>query len=103
MLKKREHITLPAKTLRELKQALIPELSNLSCWLNANKLTLIVAKTELTIIGSRQRFFPNEDFEIRIDDQIVKKVEQTKSLGVTIDAQVSWCKHVKEICKRKYL
>ena len=36
--------------------------------------------------------------EIRIDEQISKKVEHTKSLGVTIDAQLTWCKQVEEIC-----
>ena len=42
------------------------------------------------IIGSRQRLsLQNEDVEIRIDDQILKKVEHTKSLGITIDAQLS--------------
>ena len=43
------NITLPAKTLTDLKQALSPELSNLSCWLKANKLSLNAAKTELMI------------------------------------------------------
>ena len=52
------NLTLSAKTLTELKQlklALTPEFNNLSCWLKANKLSLNVAKTELMIIGSRQR------------------------------------------------
>ena len=50
------------------------------------------------IIGSRQRLsVQNEDVVIRIDDQIIK---HTKSLGVTIDAQLTWCKHVEEICKK---
>ena len=53
------------------------------------------------IIGSRQRLsVQNEDVEIRIDDQIIKQVEHTKSLGVTIDAQLTWCKHVEEIGKK---
>ena len=78
-----------------------PELSSLSCWLKANKLSLNVAKTELMIIGSRQRLsVQNEDVEIRIDDQIIKKVGHTKPLGVTIDAQLTWCKHVEEISKK---
>ena len=52
------------------------------------------------IIESRQRLsVQNEDIVIRIDDQIIKQVEHTKSLGVTIDAQLTWCKHVEEICK----
>ena len=41
-----------------------------------------------------------DDVEIRIDDQIIKKVDHTKSLGLAIDAQLSWGKHVEEICKK---
>ena len=85
------NLTLSAKTLTEL--ALTPELNNLSCWLKANKLSLNVAKTELMIIGSRQRLSAQcDDVEIRIDDQIIKRVDHTKSLGLTIDAQLSWGK-----------
>ena len=88
-------------TLTDLKQALTPELSNLICWLKAHKLSLNVTKTELMIIGSRQRLsVQNEDVEIRIDDQIIKRVGHTKSLGVTIDAHLTWCRHVKEISKK---
>ena len=76
------NLTLSAKTLTELKLALTPELNNLSRWLKANKLSLNVAKTELMIIGSRQRLSAQcDDVEIRIDDQIIKRVVHTKSLG----------------------
>ena len=95
------NLTLSAKTLAELKLALTPELNNLSSWLKANKLSLNVAKTELMIIGSRQRLSAQcDDVEIRIDDQIIKRVVHTKSLGLTIDARLSWGKHVEEICKK---
>jgi len=86
---------------RPLKLALAPELNNLSCWLKANKLSLNVAKTELMIIGSRQRLSVQcNDVEIRIDDQIIERVDHTKSLGLIIDAHLSWRKHVEEICKK---
>ena len=53
------------------------------------------------IIGSRQRLSAQcDDVEIRIDDQIIKRVDHTKSLGLTIDAQLSWGKHIEEICKK---
>ena len=94
------NLTLSAKTLTELKLALTPELNNLSCWLKANRLSLNVAKTELRIIGSRQRLSVQcDDLEIRIDDQIIKRIDHTKSLGLTID-DLSWCKHVDEICEK---
>ena len=95
------NLTLSAKTLRELKLALTPELNNLSCWLKANKLSLNVVKTELMIIGSRQRLSTQcDDVEIRIDDQIIKRVDHTKSLGLTIDAQLSWGKHLKRFARK---
>ena len=94
-------LRLSAKTLTELKLALTPKSNNLSCWLKSNKLSLNVAKTKLMIIGSRQRPSAQcDDVEIRIDDQIIKRVDKTKSLGLTIDAQLSWGKHVEEICKK---
>ena len=31
------------------------------------------------------------------------RVDHTKSLGLTIDAQLSWSKHVDEICKKASL
>ena len=30
----------------------------------------------------------------------IKEVDHTKSLGLTIDDHLSWCKHVDEICKK---
>ena len=93
--------TLSAKTLTELELALAHELYNLSCWLKANKLSLNVAKTELMVIGSRQRLSVQcNDLQIKIDDQIIKSVGHTKSLGLTIDAHLSWSKQVEEICEK---
>ena len=70
------NITLSAQTLTDLKQALTPELSNLSCWLKANKLSLNVAKTELMIIGSRQRL------SVQIED--IKELTIKSSRGLDI-------------------
>ena len=95
------NITLTAKTLTELKLASTPELSNLNCWLRANRLSLNVAKTELMIIGSRQRLNTQcDEVDIRIDHEMIKRVDRTKSLGLTIDDRLSWSNHVDEICRK---
>ena len=60
-----------------------------------------MAKTELMIIRSRQRLHAQcDEIDISIDDKTIKRVDHTKSLGLIIDAQLSWSKHVDEICKK---
>ena len=94
-------ITLSAKAVADLKLATTSELNNLTCWLRANELSLNVAKIELMIIGSRQRLNAQcEEIDISIDDRTINRVDHTESLGLTIDAQLSWSKHVDEISKK---
>ena len=89
---------LTAKTVADLKLAVTSELNILTYWLRANRLSLNVAKTELMIIGSRQGLHSQcDEIDICIDDKMIKRVDHTKSLGLTIDAQLSWSKHVDEI------
>ena len=57
-----------------------------------------MAKTELMIIGSRQRLNTQcDEVDIRIDDEMIKRVDRIKSLGLTI---LSWSNHVDEICRK---
>jgi len=48
-------ISIAAGSLPELESAVSTELANLHEWLNVNKLSLNIAKTELMLIGSQQR------------------------------------------------
>ena len=70
-------------------------------WLQANKLTLNVAKTEYMLILSRQRLakLPLEP-NICIGSYPIKRVRDTKILGVYIDESLTWSKHIDEITKK---
>ena len=69
-------------------------------WLQANKLSLNVAKTEYMLIGSRQRLakLPLEP-NICIGSDPIKRVRDTKILGMYIDESLTWSKHIEEIAK----
>ena len=85
------NIALTAKNLTDVKLAIISEL----------RLSLNVANTELMIIGSRQRLNTQcDEVGIRIDDEMIRRVDHTKSLGLTIDDWLSWSNHVDEICRK---
>ena len=44
-----------------------------------------------------------EEIEISIDERMITRVDHTKSLSLNNDAQLSWSKHVDEICKKASL
>ena len=41
-----------------------------------------------------------DEVDIQIDDEMIRKVDHTKALGLTIDDRLSWSNHVHEICKK---
>ena len=78
------------------------ELLNLHYWLKANKLSLNVAKSEFMVIGSRQKRLAesHNEINIKLEDQVIIKVDHAKSLGLIIDNRLSWSNHVNELCKK---
>ena len=94
-------ISVVPSTLPELESALNTELANLHEWLNVNKLSLNIAKTEFMLIGSRQRLATTIDHSltVQIKGHKIDEVPHTKSLRVYIDQNLSWSKHVNETAK----
>ena len=96
------NISYAANTLSELENVINSELKNLKYWLEANKLSLNIAKTEFMIIGSRQRMHAhsNENINIDLDGNVIKQVDKAKSLGLIIDKNLSWSNHIDMKCKK---
>ena len=95
-------ISIAASSLPELESVLNTELANLHEWLNVNKLSLNIAKTELMLIGSRQRLAKTtigHSLTVQIEGHEIDRVPHTKSLGLYIDQNLSWSKHVNETAK----
>ena len=96
------NITVVSDSVTEIEQMINNELGNLREWLLANRLSVNVAKTEIMFIGSRQKLATTNkhNLQIQIEDQEVKRVSHTKSLGVTIDQNLTWSIHVGEIISK---
>ena len=61
------------------------DLTKITEWLSANKITLNKSKTEFMLISSRQRLNTfNRLPSFTIDSNSIKQVEFTKSLGIYI-------------------
>ena len=92
------NITFVAGTTSELQSLINTELKNLNQRIQANRLSLNIAKTEFMIISSRQKQLTNTNnhINIKIENNPIKRVTSAKSLGVTVNERLSWDKHTDE-------
>ena len=84
--------------LKTMATVINEELIRVQEWLNCNKLSLNVLKTHCMIFTSRNKCI--NDVDIRIKDSHIDRVYATKFLGIQIDAQLSWKKHIEYTHKK---
>ena len=99
------HLTLASNDVEHLEENMNDDLTKITEWLTANKLTLNKSKTEFMLIGSRQRLNTfNRLPSFNIDSNSIKQVKFTKSLGVYIDENLTWnIRHIEHISKKNCL
>ena len=79
------------------------DLQHVCCWLQANKLSLNAAKCKYMIIGSQYNLsHMNYTPDVNILGHKIEKVYCIDQLGITIDDQLKWDKHVDKLCKKNY-
>ena len=84
-----------------IQSCLNTDLLNISKRLIANKLTLNMTKTEFMLIGSRQKLNTlTASPVLSINGTPVNQVSTSKSLGVLIDANLTWGSHIKKLAKK---
>ena len=99
------NVTFSAATTPDLKSQVNSDMKYIDRWLKANKLSLNVAKTEFMVISSRQKLQSLTDYTMNIhkDGVPINQSNQSKSLGLVIDENLSWKAHIHEISKKSIL
>jgi hypothetical protein len=83
-------LTVCGKSLLEIESKINSDLANVNAWLLANKLSLNLVKTEYLLIGSRSKINNlTSEPNIVINNRPIKRVTETKSLGILIDQFLS--------------
>ena len=87
--------------MTQLKNAINNDLKNLDNWLQGNKLSLNVAKTNSMLITTKQKSNSlrnaNLNLELNIQENRLEVVQRTKYLGVHIDGHLDWKDQIKAI------
>ena len=77
------------------------DLDTIQTWLKVNKLTLNVKKTKYMLIGSRPKLdLVSNNFAVKVDNISIERVTVYKSLGVSVDEDLTWKAHIEEISKK---
>ena len=77
------------------------DLNSTRIWLLANRLSVNTTKCEQLFIGSDANLNKiSWSPKVYIDDNPVKRVESSKTLGVHIDQKLSWSDHVNVVVKK---
>ena len=81
-----------SNSIKELNKLVNADLKHLLNWLNANKISLNVKKTEMIIFKSNQKKLEG-DLKIKLCGKRLYPTESVKYLGVKIDANLTWQHH----------
>ena len=98
-------LTYANDNLRTLELTVNNELEKVSEWLNANKLTLNVKKSNYVIFRPRQKripFIPQiKIFNPTLNTRVTLEMKDfVKYLGIMIDSELSWKHHIDFICHK---
>ena len=85
----------------ELQTKINKDLTNIRNWLLANKFSLNVAKTEYMFFGTDFRLSNlGKVIPVTIVDKQIKRVNNTKYLGVYLDENLKWNNHIDNLCTK---
>ena len=88
------------KDKRELYIKVREELGKLSDWFAHNRLSLNYAKTEYIDFSKPAKVSSKDNYALKIDGNLIRRVNQSKSVGVLIDKDVSWWAHIDKVLIR---
>ena len=99
------NLSLSSKSIPLINECVNEDLGYLKSWLNANKLSLNVTKTQGLVIGGRKRLNGIQKVRgvkplVNVGEETVSITKQAKYLGVMVDQHLNWKELISTIKKK---
>ena len=88
------------KSLKVLCRKINYDLKGITNWLNANRISLNVNKTEFIIFRKPRKIVEFDQIKIKLNGKRLYPSTYVKYLGVLLDEHLSWKPHINEITKK---
>ena len=72
------------------------EMIKIDEWLKCNKLSINIKKTHYIIFSSKIKII-DDDQQVKINSEPIERVYYTKFLGVFLDSNLNWKKHIEYV------
>ena len=87
--------------IHQLNEIMSNGLNKLNTWFKSNKLSLNLKKTNYMLFGTQHKTKQlNNQLQISIENTNINHVNAAKFLGITIDQNLTWRKHIDELSKK---
>ncbi|KAK3103380.1 hypothetical protein FSP39_018833 [Pinctada imbricata] len=85
----------------QIESNLNDDILSVKTWCDENKMAINENKSKCLLIGSRQRLsrLDKKEIDIEVNGKPLQNVEADKLLGVTIDNNLQFNKHISEVCR----
>ena len=94
------NLFISGKDLNETMNIANSELQKVHGWFLANRLTINLEKTSFMLFKSKNFIINDSVLKIQIGNCFIKRIEQTKFLGIIIDEKLTWKNHVNDISSK---
>jgi len=91
------NVFLSGKSVDETIQKMNDELINIVEWLRSNRLSLNIEKTNFMVFHTIRRNVDMSDIGLFIDRKRIEKVDNVKFIGVILDSNLTWSKHIQMV------
>ena len=89
------------KTWKDVENQMNKYLKEVSIWLRLNKLTLNIQKTVYTTFGNYSDSVPSvNNINIKINEEPLERVTETKYLVIKFDTNMRWSKHIEYLINK---
>ena len=85
------------QSIKEINKSVNKDLKSLLHWLNANKISLNVTKTEVVIFRAKGKVF-DTDLKLKMCGKKLYPSHHVKYLVVYLDEYLNWATHVNQLC-----
>ena len=92
-------LSVSGSSAQEVEHKLMVALHDVMTWITKNRLVLNSDKTFVMLIGSRANLKKVESFNVYLNNTLLNRVHSAKCLGVVIDDELNWSKHVDKVTK----